>query len=120
MNAIRKKLADLLLDMSSKALDGLDAESPCTRAMGMKSSERSALLRSDIERVCTEISIVEAGRLLAISAKLRSSSTEARERHRKRLVDIASGVVARLERKRGSLSLPLLCRDFLVNLPGNP
>ena len=120
MNAMKRKLADLLVDMSRRAFDAPDAGNPCTKATGMKGSDRPALLRDDIERICAEISIVEAGRILAISAKLRSSNTEATERHRKRLVAIASDVVARVERKGGSLSLPLQCRDFLVNLPGNP
>ena len=101
-------------------MDGLDGESPCTKAMKMKGSDRSALLRSDIERICAEISIVEAGRILAITAKLRSSNTEAAERHRKKLVAIASKVVARVEKKGGPLNLPSRCRDLLVNPSENP
>ena len=101
-------------------MDGLDAESPCMKAMWMKGPDRSALLRSDIERICTEISVVEAGRVLAISARLRSSNTEAVERRRKKLVDIASGVVARVEKKGGPLNLPLQCRHFLVSLSETP
>ena len=120
MNAIRRKLADLLVNMSRKAMDGLDGESPCTKAMKMKGSDRSALLRSDIERICAEISIVEAGRILAITAKLRSSNTEAAERHRKKLVAIASKVVARVEKEGGPLNLPSRCRDLLVNPSENP
>ena len=120
MNAIRRKLADLLLNMSRKAMDGLDPESACTKAMKMKGSDRSALLQSDIERICSEVSIVEAGRILAISAKLRSSNTKAGERRKKKLVDIASKVVARVEEKGGPLNLPLQCRDLLINLQENP
>jgi hypothetical protein len=120
MNAVRRKLADLLLDMSEKAMDGLDAENPCTKAMKMKGADRSALLRSDIERICTEISMVEAGRVLATSARLRSSSAEAAEGHRKKLVDIATKVLARVEKKSGPLNLPLECRHFLVSLSENP
>jgi len=116
MNPIRKKLADLLLDASTKAMDGLDAENPCTKAMKAKGSDGSALLRSDIERICTEIGIVEAGRILAITTKLRAASPKAAEKHRKKLVDIASKVVARVENKGGPLHLPLQCRHFLAHL----
>jgi len=120
VNTIRRKLADLLFEMSRKAMDELDGESPCTKAMKKKSADTSALLRSDIERLCAEIRVMEAGRVLAIYAKLKASNTEATEKQRKKLVDIASKVIARVEKNGGPLNLPSQCREFLINVSGNP
>ena len=97
-----------------KGLDTMEAESPCARSL--KGLDRDALLNKDIQRICDELSTLEAGRILSLSAKFIVSDAGDVEKHRKEIKSLVLEVVKRVEKKDGGLNLPPECQDLLINL----
>lgn len=114
MNPIRKKLADLLTKMSQKGLSSLDPKSPCARKI--KKVDREKLLKEDITRICQEIGMMEATRLLSLSAKLSVASNEEIHDLKMNIRTISTKVVDRVEKKTGKLNFPVECRNLLLSL----
>ena len=117
MNPIKKKLASFLTDVIKNGMDTMDAESPCARSL--KGLDRDALLEKDVNRLCDELSTLEAGRALRLGAGFMLSGAGDVDKYRKNKKEIESlvlEVLKRVERKDGSLSLPPECQDFLINL----
>ena len=97
-----------------KGLDTMEAESPCARSL--KGLDRDALLNKDIQRICDELSILEAGRILSLSATFIVSDAGDVEKYRKQMKSLVFEVVKRMEKKDGGLNLPQECQDVLINL----
>jgi hypothetical protein len=114
MNLIKRKLADLLNEMSKKGMEKMDPKSSCAKSM--KDSDRQTLLKEDIERICEEVSILETGKILKLSSKLMWSGEAKKEEYKEDIKSIASKVLKRVEKKGGKLNLPEQCRDLLMNL----
>lgn len=117
MNPIKKKLANFLTDAIKKDMDTMEAESPCARSL--KGLDRDALLKKDIQRICDDLSTLEAGRILSLSAKFMLSDAGDVEKYKKNEKEIKSlvfEVLKRVEKKDGGLNLPPECQDSLINL----
>ena len=114
MNPIRKKLADLLISMSKEGIKAIDPNSTCARSSS--NLDRKTILKEDINRICDEVSIIEAGKLLSLSAKLMASNQEHSQKNKQQIKEISSSVVDRVEKKAGKLNLPKECRNLLINL----
>lgn len=114
MNPIKKKLADFLFEMSKNSMDALDHKSPCVKSL--KNLDRDTLLKEDVQRICDEISILEAGKNMSLSTKLKLSNTGDADGYKNKMKSIAFEVVKRVEKKTGNLNLPPECRDLLMNL----
>jgi len=114
MNLIKKKLADFLNEMSKKGIDKMDPKSSCAKSL--KDLDRETLLKEDIERICDEMRVLEAGKILRLSNKLMWSGTANKDEFRKEIKSMASKVLKRVEKKGGKLNLPRQCRDLLMNL----
>ena len=97
-----------------KGLDTMEAERPCARSL--KGLDRDALLNKDIQRICDELSTLEAGRILSLSAKFIVSDAGDVEKYRKQMKSLLFEVVKRVEKKDGGLNLPQECQDLLINL----
>jgi len=104
MNVLKRKLAERLERMSKEALAELDQESPSARTL-LKMKE-DGLLSEDIQRFCSEISTLEAGRSLRLYAQSLVSSVENGKRHREEMQSLARKVIGRVEKRGGSLNLP--------------
>jgi len=104
----------LLTGEVKKGLDTMEAESPCARSL--KGLDRDALLNKDIQRICDELSILEAGRILSLSATFIVSDAGDVEKYRKQMKSLVFEVVKRMEKKDGGLNLPQECQDVLINL----
>ena len=114
MNLIRKKLADFLNEMSKKGMNKMDPDSSCAKSL--EDLDKKALLKEDIQRISDEVSILEAGKILRLSAKLRWSGKADKDEYREDIKSIASKVLKRVEKKGGKLNLPEQCRNLLMNL----
>jgi hypothetical protein len=114
MNPIRKKLANLLNEMSKKGMEKMDPESSCAKSL--EDLDTEALLKEDIQRISDEVGLLEAGKILKLSAKLRLSGKEDKDEYRDDIKSIASKVLKRVEKKGGKLNLPEQCRNLLMNL----
>jgi hypothetical protein len=104
----------LLTGEVKKGLDQIEAESPCARSL--KGLDRDALLKRDVQRICDELSTLEAGRILRLSAKFIVSDVGDAEKYRKEMKSIVFEVMKRMEKKYGRLNLPRECQDLLKNL----
>jgi len=117
MNPIKRKLASFLTDVIKSGMDTMDAESPCARSL--KGLDRDALLEKDIERICDELSTLEAGRILSLGAEFMLSGAgdvDKYKRNKKEIKSLVFEVVKRVEKKDGSLNLPPECQDLLIDL----
>jgi hypothetical protein len=114
MNLIKRKMADFLNKMSKKGMEKMDPKNSCAKSL--KNSDRQALLKEDIERICNEMSILEAGKIFKLATKLMSSDSTNKDMDRKEIKSMASKVLKRVEKKGGKLNLPQQCRDLLMNL----
>ena len=115
INPIRKKLSNILLDMSKKGLQNIDESSSCAKKIKAPGSEE--LLKGDIDRICSEISIVEVTRVITLSAQIQVSSDAGHLKQLKRdLKNISTIAIQRLEKKTGKLNFPNECRNLLLNL----
>ena len=112
MNPIKKKLADFLFEMSRKAVDAMDPKSPYARSL--KNLDGDELLKKDIQRICDEVRILEAAKILSLSTKLMLSNTGDSDRYKKEIKSIASEIVKRVENKTGDLTPE--SRYLLMNL----
>jgi len=95
----------------------MEAESPCARSL--RGLDRDALLEKDIQRICDELSTLEAGRVLRLGAGSMLSGAGDADKDKKNEKEIKSlvfKVVKRVEKKDGSLNLPPECQDSLINL----
>lgn len=95
-------------------MDTMEAESPCARSL--KGLDRDALLKKDIQRICDDLSTLEAGRILSLSAKFMLSDAEDVEKYREEIKSLVFEVLKRVENKYGGLNLPPECQDLLINL----
>jgi len=98
-------------------MDTMEAESPCARSL--RGLDRDALLEKDIQRICDELSTLEAGRVLRLGAGSMLSGAGDADKDKKNEKEIKSlvfKVVKRVEKKDGSLNLPPECQDSLINL----
>ena len=113
MNPVKKKLADSLTEMAKKGIEEMDKKTPC--AESLKGADVDALLRKDIQRICNELTTIEAGRILKLAAKRKLSSPENADMHTEAIKSMAFEIVKRVEEKTGSLNLPAECRQLLMN-----
>ena len=100
-----------------KGLDTMEAERPCARSL--KALDRDALLNKDIQRICDELSTLEAGRILSLSAKFIVSDAgdvDKYKKNEKKIKSLVFEVLKRVEKKDGGLNLPQECQDLLINL----
>ena len=114
MNPIKKKLADSLTKMTKRGIEAMDAESPCAKSL--EGADVDALLQEDIQHICSELSTIEAGKILKLAVKRKLSSPEDADMYKKAIESMASEIVKRVEKRTGSLNLPLECRQLLMNL----
>jgi len=117
MNPIKRKLANFLTGEVKKGLDTMEEESPCARSL--KGLDRDVLLEKDVNRLCDELSTLEAGRILSLGAGFMLSAAGDADKYKKNEKEIKSlvlEVLKRVERKDGSLNLPPECQDLLINL----
>ena len=117
MNPIKRKLANFLTGVVKKGMDTMEAESPCARSL--KRLDRDALLEKDVNRLCDELSTLEAGRALRLGAGSMLSGAgdaEKDKKNEKEIKSLVSEVVKRVEKKGGSLNLPPECQDLVINL----
>ena len=117
MNPIKRKLANFLTGEVKKGLDTMEEESPCARSL--KGLDRDALLEKDVNRLCDELSTLEAGRILSLGAGFMLSGAGDADKYKKNEKEIKSlvlEVLKRVEKKHGSLNLPPECQDLLINL----
>ena len=114
VNPIRKKLADFLISIGKNGIKTMDPDSLCARSFN--NSDREVLLKEDINRICEEVSIIEAGKLLNLSTKLITSNQEQSQKNKQQIKEISSAIIGRVEKKIGKLNLPLECRELLMNL----
>jgi len=117
VNPIKRKLASFLTDVIKNGMDTMDAETPCARSL--KGLDRDALLEKDVNRLCDDLSTLEAGRILSLGAGFMLSAAGDADKHEKNKKEIKSlvlQVLKRVERKDGSLNLPPECQDLLINL----
>ena len=113
MNPITKKLADSLMEAGRRKLETMDPDSACAKAL--QNSDREACLNEDVQRICNEISTLEAGRILKLSLQLKRAGAEDTNRHKEALRGMASTIMERVEKKTGNLNFPLECRGLLLD-----
>jgi hypothetical protein len=114
MNPIKKKLADFLSEMSKKGMEEMDPDSSCAKSL--EDLDKQSLLKEDIQRISDEVSILEAVKILKLSAQLRWSDKADSDRYREDIKSMASKVLKRVEKKGGKLNLPEQCRELLISL----
>ncbi|MFH1503797.1 MAG: hypothetical protein ABIH08_00170 [Candidatus Omnitrophota bacterium] len=114
MNPIKNKLADFLFEKAKSGMDQINSQSPCAKAL--ENLDRESVLRKDIQRICDEVNMIEAGTILSLSARIKAAKQEDKAKHKKEIKAIAAIVVKRVEEKSGKLNLPEECRDLLMNL----
>lgn len=107
-------MADFLNKMGKKGIERMDPKSSCAKSL--KNSDRREFLKEDIERICDEMSVLEAGKIFKLATKLMSSDSKNKDMDRKEIKSMASKVLKRVEKKGGKLNLPQQCRDLLMNL----
>jgi hypothetical protein len=116
MNPIKRKLARSLTEAAEKGMEAMDPDSPCARSLQASESDAHAVLAEAIERICDEISILEAAKLVRLAALLKSSKAADVDKYKTEIRTLALRVVERVERNTGSLEVPPACRALLLNL----
>ena len=114
MNPITKKLADRLKEVGRRKLEAMNPDSACAKAL--QNSDREACLNEDVQRICNEISILEAGRIMKLSLKLKGTGADDTNSTKDELRVMASKIMERVEKKTGNLHFPLECRGLLLDL----
>jgi len=116
MNPMKKRLAESLTEAARKGMEAMDPDNPCARSLQASESDADAVVAEAIQRICDEISILEAAKLVRLSAMLKSSKAEAADKYKTQIRRLALGIVERVERNTGSLDVPPACRALLLNL----
>lgn len=97
-------------------MEAMDPDNPCARSLQALESDADAVVAEAIQRICDEISILEAAKLVRLSATLKSSKAEDADKYKTEIRRLALRIVERVERNTGSLDVPPACRALLLNL----
>ena len=116
MNPMKKRLAESLTEAARKGMEAMDPDNPCARSLQASESDADAVVAEAIQRICDEISILEAAKLVRLSATLKSSKAEDADKYKTEIRRLALRIVERVERNTGSLDVPPACRALLLNL----
>jgi len=115
MNPIKKKLARELTEAIKVAMDKTDPDTSCARAI--EGLDRNALLIRDVNRLCDELSTLEAGKILSLGNEvLGAGNANAYRKKREEIRSLMFKAMKRVEKKYGGLSLPKECEDSLISL----
>jgi len=114
MNPIKKKLAHELTEAIKGGIDRMDHDTSCVKAL--EELDRDTLLEKDVNRLCDELSTLEAGKILSLGNKvLGAGNANVYEKSSEKIRSLVFKAVKRAEKKYGGLSLPKECRDLLLN-----
>ena len=114
MNPIKKKLARMLLSMGKSGMKQIDPKSSCAKKI--KNDNSLELLKEDINRICEELSLGEAMKIIKISSTMQFSSDSARDNTKDDIKKISLKVVKRVESSGKKLNFPVECRNLLLSL----
>ena len=115
MNPVKKKLAQELTEAIKGGIDRMDHDTSCAKAL--EELDRDALLEKDVNRLCDELSTLEAGKILSLGNKvLGAGNANVYEKSREELRSLVFKGVKRVEKKYGGLSLPKECGNLLIDL----
>ncbi len=114
MNALRRKLAQILTDAAEKGIAALDPFSP--DAEELKKTDTYNVIREDIDKICKTISAVEVAKIFSLSVRLRAVPEEKRGPIKDELKKIAQDAIVRAEDKLGKLKTPEHYRRLLFQL----
>ena len=118
MNPIKKKLARMLLSMGKSGMKQIDPKSSCAKKI--KNDNSLELLKEDINRICEELSLGEAMKIIKISSTMQFSSDSARDNTKDDIKKISLKVVKRVESSGKKLNFPVRhnpLRLFVINPP---
>ena len=74
MNPIKKRLAKSLTAVAKKGMEAMDPDNACARSLQDLERGADAVVAEAIQRICDEISILEAAKLVRLSAMLTNGS----------------------------------------------
>ena len=115
MNPIKKRLSQEFTEVIKGGIDKLDQDTSCAKAL--KELDQDALLEKDVNRLCDELSTLEAGKILSLGKKvLGASNANVDKKSREKLRSLVFMGIKRVEKKYGGLGLPKECGDLLINL----
>jgi hypothetical protein len=115
MNPVKRKLAQELTEAIKGGMNKADSDTSCAKAL--EALDLDALLEKDVNRLCDELSTLEAGKVLSLGNRVLSAgNANVYKRNMEELRSLVLKAVKRVEKKFGGLSLPKECRDLLTNL----
>lgn len=113
IHILRNKMADILTDAAHKGLAHIDPNSALGVELGKIDVE--AVLKDDIEKICSHVSFFELTRILALAAQLKADEKK-QGQMKAELKGIVQPLLERVESNSGKLKIPESLRTMIFNL----
>lgn len=113
MHPLRRQIAGFLTEAARAGIKHLDKNSAAARELS--ALDIDAVLKEDIDKICSVMSFFEITKIISLVTQIKVGHQD-RDRLKEEIKQIARKLMERVEKERGSLRIPLSCRDVLFEL----